>query len=220
MITAGLGGWTLPTVVVAALMASFAIGYAARAGWTCSSPRHTASANVQGSATAAGIVASSRRSDATMTGRRATDDLLLPPATVSVDGNEVVLWTWMRHEHSHPDGLVKRVVSRFYAAAAQDPEVASYFHGVDMPVLQAHFVRAFITLADKGLTATGVASLAARHRTVRDTAGRPITPEVFDKVVFALGQAMHAEGIPAATIAQIARMCLPIKMVMTLRVDP
>jgi truncated hemoglobin YjbI len=143
------------------------------------------------------------------------DHLLLPPPTVRVGEGEVVLWTWMRHQHPHPEGLAARVVHRFYDAAAGDPEVAAYFHGIDVPVLRAHFVRAFIGLADRGLTADDVRVLAERHESARDTAGRRITPEVFDRVVVALGGALHAEGVPMATIEQIARMCLPIRTAMT-----
>ena len=198
--------WGLPAVVTGGVLASFALGCAAATAWGRQpGPRVEPPTTRE------------RRGVPTVStdDAPARDHVLLPPPTVRVGGGEVVLWTWMRHEHPHPEGLAKRVVRRFYDAAAGDAEVAAYFHGIDMPVLQAHFVRAFIRLADRGLTADDVRVLAQRHESVRDTAGRRITPEVFDKVVVALGGALHAEGVPMTTIEQIARMCLPIKTAMT-----
>lgn len=203
MTAAVLAAWGLPAVVTGGVLASFALGRATARVRPAGPSRHRTAPPTRG------------------TPMTTTDDVpmhdepFLPPPTVRVGDREVVLWTWMRHEHPHPEGLVKRVVRRFYDAAAQDPEVAAYFHGIDMPVLQAHFVRAFVTLADRGMTADDLRTLAHRHETVRDTAGRRITPGVFDKVVIALGGALHAEGIPMATIEQVARMCLPIKSAMT-----
>jgi truncated hemoglobin YjbI len=145
-----------------------------------------------------------------------TDDtLLFPPPTVLVDDQDVVLWTWMRHHHPRPEGLAQRVVKRFYDAAAHDPEVADYFVGIDLPGLQRHFVRAFIALADRGLTTAAVHDLADRHATVRNTRGEPVSVAVFDRVVAALGASLHAEGVPTDAIRHIVAMCVPIRTAMT-----
>lgn len=145
-----------------------------------------------------------------------TDDtLLFPPPTVPVDDQDVVLWTWMRHHHPRPEGLAQRVVKRFYDTAAHDPEVADYFVGIDLPGLQRHFVRAFIVLADRGLTAGTVHDLAVRHSTVRNTRGEPVSAAVFDRVVAALGASLHAEGVPTDAVRHVAAMCVPIRTAMT-----
>lgn len=156
------------------------------------------------------------RENPTMTTQAHRDDVVVFPApTVRVDDEDVVLWTWMRHHHPRPEGLAQRVVRRFYDAAARDVEVADYFVGVDLPGLQRHFVRAFILLADKGLTTGSLRNLATRHAVVRNTTDQPVTPAVFDKVVAALGAALHAEGVPTDAIHHIARMCAPIRTALT-----
>lgn len=201
MTAAGLA-WGLPAVVSGGVLASFALGCAAARVRPTGPSRHRAAPPTGGTPTTATDVPTRRHP-------------FLPPPTVRVGEDEVVLWTWMRHEHPHPEGLVERVVRRFHDAAVRDPEVAAYFHGVDVPVLRAHFVRVLVTLADRGMTAVELRTLAHRHGTVRDTAGRRITPGVFDTVVVALGGALHAEGVPGATVGQVVRMCLPIRSAMT-----
>lgn len=139
------------------------------------------------------------------------DGHLLAPAP-KVGGSSVVLAEWLRH-HSGRDGVWQEVVAEFYGRAARVPVVADYFTGVDLPVLQRHFVAALVIVTGRGLTAGTVRRLAAKHTNVRNSAGAPITPAIFDAVVSTLAGVLDDYGVPPATIREITALVAPLRVV-------
>ena len=142
------------------------------------------------------------------------DDHLLAPAPMvaTAGGGAAVLADWLRN-HTGRDEVWQDVVAEMYRRAAGVPAVADYFVGVDMPRLHRHFLAALVVVAGRGLTAGTVRRMAAAHATVRNSAGQPITGDVFDAVVATLAGILTEHGVPPATVRQVAAVVAPLRVV-------
>jgi len=138
---------------------------------------------------------------------RGPDELIAPPLTTD-EGDTVR--NWLRH-HSRRDLTWGHVVTAFYQRAAADPQIASYFVGVDMERLQRHFVATLVMITSRGLTAGAVRAMTLAHGSIRDTAGHPITGEVYDKVITTLVTILAENGVPADAINDLAGLVAPLR---------
>ena len=142
------------------------------------------------------------------------DEHLLAPAPLvaTPGGGSAVLVDWLRH-HTGRDEVWQDVVTEMYRRAAGVPAVADYFVGVDMPRLHRHFLAALVVVAGRGMTVGTVRRMAAAHHSVRNTAGDPISGEVFDAVVATLAGILAEHGVPAGTVRQVAAVVAPLRVV-------
>lgn len=145
------------------------------------------------------------------------DHLLAPPPTVTTVGGEVVVTEWLRH-HAGGESLLMEVVEEMYRRAAGVPAVADYFGGADLATLPRHFHATLSVVASRGLTVGLARRMAAAHGHVRNSAGQPITVEVFDAVVATLAGILAERGVPEPTLRQVAAVVAPLRVVIA--VDP
>jgi hemoglobin len=133
-----------------------------------------------------------------------------PPQVRTGTEHSDSLYAWLRH-YSHHSEPWSDVVAEFYRRAAADPQIASYFHGVDLPALQRHFTAAIVIITSKGLTAKTVLRMAETHRGIRDRDGRPITSEAYDRVVTMLKGVLRDMGVPNEAIAELGGVVRPLR---------
>jgi len=140
--------------------------------------------------------------------RNDSDDNELVVPAPQIRGND--LRDWLQHytQRSWPDA-----VREFYTRAAADPQIAPYFHAVDLPDLQRHFTTAVILLTSKGLTRGTLRRLADRHASVRTPDGTPITAEIYDKTVGVLIDILVEWGVPKYALADLGRLVEPLREV-------
>jgi hypothetical protein len=65
-----------------------------------------------------------------------------------------------------------------------------------------------------------VRRLAAGHASVRDSAGHPITGNVFDAVAATLAGVLDDYGVPPATVRQVGAILAPLRVVIATDPDP
>jgi truncated hemoglobin YjbI len=124
-------------------------------------------------------------------------ELLAPPPMVGPD----TLRTWIKEHHPYRDDAWPLVVAEFYKRAAADPDVADYFRGVDLDVLQQHFMRALILVSHTGVTRGTVNAMKDRHAAVTNSAGEPITAGIYDRVIGVLVDVLREANVPASALA-------------------
>ena len=95
------------------------------------------------------------------------------------------------------------VVDDFYDRVVGDPQLKSFFAGVNMPKLKGRQVE-FFAAALGGPDVYQGPSMRDAH------IGRGITQADFDKVAYHLTDALAAAGVPAQTIGQIAAAVTPL----------
>jgi hypothetical protein len=137
----------------------------------------------------------------------ARPDLLAPPPMIGGD----TLRDWLVHYRQAPEAWTD-VTREFYRRAAEAPEVADYFVGVDWPALQRHFTAALILLTHTGVTMDMPATAARWHHDVRNSAGDPITPEIFDAVVQTLVDVLRDFAVPEFALVQLGHVVAPFRM--------
>lgn len=135
------------------------------------------------------------------------DNHLLTEGPVCPDGT--TLRDWLRYKSG--DNAWHEVVADFYDAAAADPEVASYFHGVDMDALQRHFLASIVMVTGHGVSVGVVRRMRLAHDEVVNAEGKPINEAIWDKVVSALAGVLTARGVPGSAIGELAATIEPIK---------
>jgi hemoglobin len=101
------------------------------------------------------------------------------------------------YERVGGDAVVTPAVALFYRRVQDDPELASYFAGVDMSRLRAH-QRAFLTAALGGPALFAGRSVEVVHR------GLGIDDAAFDAMVDLLIGALRDLGLDAVTAAEVA----------------
>lgn len=109
-----------------------------------------------------------------------------PPPIINV--GDVTLREWPTRFRPKRDGVGDEVVKEFYARAAGDVRIASYFAHVGMAKLQQRFLATLLIVTGRGLAVSAVESMGDKRATVRDLDGNPISDEAYDRVVAALGQ--------------------------------
>jgi hemoglobin len=95
------------------------------------------------------------------------------------------------------------VVDDFYDRVVGDPQLESFFAGVNMPKLKGRQVE-FFAAALGGPDVYQGPSMRDAH------IGRGITQADFDKVAYHLTDALAAAGVPEQTIGQIATAITPL----------
>jgi hemoglobin len=95
------------------------------------------------------------------------------------------------------------VVDDFYDRVVGDPQLNSFFAGVNMPKLKGRQV-GFFAAALGGPDVYDGPSMRDAH------IGRGITQADFDKIAYHLTDALAAAGVPAETIGQIAAAVTPL----------
>jgi hypothetical protein len=140
-------------------------------------------------------------------------DLLVGPPMVGQD----TLRDWLIHYRKDGD-VWSDVVREFYRRAAGAPTVADYFGGhvttdgeID-PALQRHFTAALVLITHTGVTRGLPAIAAGWHNGVRNSAGDPITPEVFDAVTATLVGVLRDFDVPDAALEQLGATVAPFRM--------
>jgi len=99
---------------------------------------------------------------------------------------------------------VAAAVENFYERVLQDPTLAGYFTGVDIPRLKAH-QRSFIAAAIGGPE-------LYRGRPMKEShAHLQIQPAHFDQVVAHLVATLEELGVPGGDIATIGSALAPLK---------
>jgi truncated hemoglobin YjbI len=118
---------------------------------------------------------------------------------------------WLTH---YTGGKVTwpQVVREFYTAAAADPDVASYFAGVDMERLQKHFTAAITIVTREGVTAGTRAAMVRAHAGVINQRGMRITGDVYDKVITVLVDILTRHDVPSSAIGELARTVAPLRV--------
>lgn len=149
------------------------------------------------------------------------DDHLLAPAprVATAGGGSAVLADWLRH-HTGRDGVWQEVVSEMYGRVTRVPAIAEYFIAVDMTKLQRHFLAALVILTGRGLTVSTLRRMSDAHAAVRDSAGQPITGDVFDAVVSTLAGILDEYRVPPATVRQVGAVVAPLRVVIAADPDP
>jgi truncated hemoglobin YjbI len=137
------------------------------------------------------------------------DRRLTPPPMVG----DLTLRDWLVHFSTERDRVWPAVVATFYRRAANVPEIADYFRETDMVRLQQHFARALTMVTGTGLTEATVRRLQQAHFGVHDSAGRPITPEIYDAVIGTLVEVLREQRVPASAIGQLADTIAPLRAV-------
>jgi len=130
----------------------------------------------------------------------------VPSSTGEVDNVRDFLLHHTRGRYTWADA-----VSRFYDRAAADPQIASYFHDVDLPELQRHFTAAISIVTSKGLSARTLIRMAEVHDRVCDREGRPITGEVYDKTVGILIGVLAEMGVPRRAVEELGDVVAPLR---------
>ena len=95
------------------------------------------------------------------------------------------------------------VVDDFYVRVLDDPQLAGFFAGANMPKLKGKQVE-FFAAALGGPDIYQGGTMRQVH------AGRGISQADFDKVAFHLTAALAAAGVPAETIGAIASAIVPL----------
>lgn len=138
-----------------------------------------------------------------------------PVVVVLEDKTTISLRDWLVHYSHYRENAWPRVVSDFYGRAADEPEIADYFTGVDMAQLQRHFLAALMMVTSNGLTVGACQQMQERHKTVRNSAGETITPEVYDRIIVILTQVLGGHGVPRYVIDQVGRCIQPLREAIT-----
>jgi truncated hemoglobin YjbI len=148
--------------------------------------------------------------------RHPRDRKLTPPPMVG----DLTLRDWLMHFSPSRDQVWPSVVATFYNRAASVPEIADYFRDTDMPKLQQHFARALTMVTGSGLDESTVRRLQDAHFRVTSSEGRPITPEIYDAAITTLVGVLAEEGVPAATLQQLAETIAPLRGVIARPAQP
>ena len=140
--------------------------------------------------------------------------LFIPPPMV---GN-FTLRDWLIHE-TQRDGVWAEVVAELYRRAAAVDWVADYFGPVladpqRMAELQRHFTAMLVIATHTGVNQAMLDRLDERHRNVTNSAGTPITGQVFDAVVSTLAGVLYDSNVPDSAVAQLAITCAPFRPVL------
>lgn len=135
--------------------------------------------------------------------------LLCTCPMVDAPGGAIPLRDWLKHLAGADAWSV--VVSRFYARASSDPEIAAYFTDVDMPQLQRHFLAAIMIVTGQGVTAGVVRRMREAHTEVRDSRAVPITGEIWDAVVAILVGVLSEMHTPPATLVALGSTIAPLR---------
>lgn len=133
---------------------------------------------------------------------RSDREIVAAPPTVRGVGGDPTVRDWLKY-HSHRDLDWMTVVHEFYLRAAADPRIGPYFVG--------HFTAAMIMVTCDGVTVGGLRSMARVHRGVTDTAGDPITGDVYDRTVNLLVEVLAGHGVPDDAINDLARVVAPLR---------
>ncbi|MGF1647338.1 MAG: hypothetical protein ACFCVF_10535 [Kineosporiaceae bacterium] len=136
--------------------------------------------------------------------------LLVPAPTVATRDGRVPLADWLPRETGR-DGVWAEVVAQFYARAAAAPAVADYFAGFDMDRLQRHFLAALVMVTGRGLTVGTVRRMGAAHIDVRDSAGRPVTADIWTAVLATLTGILTEHRVPRTTLTHLAAALAPLR---------
>ncbi|MGF1653619.1 MAG: hypothetical protein ACFCUP_09935 [Actinomycetales bacterium] len=137
--------------------------------------------------------------------------LLVPAPTVTTrDGRVVPLADWLRRETGR-DGVWAEVVTQFYARAAAAPAVADYFTGIDMDRLHRHFLAALVMVTSRGVTVGTVRRMSTAHAHVRDSAGRPVTADIWTAVLATLTGILTEHRVPPTTLTHLAAALAPLR---------
>lgn len=118
---------------------------------------------------------------------------------------------WLTH-YTGGNVTWPQVVREFYTAAAADPDVASYFAGVDMERLQKHFTAAITIVTREGVTAGTRAAMVRAHTGVINQRGMRITGNVYDKVITVLVDILTRHDVPSSAIGELARTVAPLRV--------
>lgn len=122
----------------------------------------------------------------------------------------LTLRVWLIHM-SPLDNVWPQVVAAFYDRVAADEVIADYFVDVDMFRLQRHFVDALLTIMSHGLKVSTARQLQAAHSAVRNSAGVPITGQVFDTMIEILAGVLIDFQVPAETVGQLTTVVAPLR---------
>jgi truncated hemoglobin YjbI len=133
-------------------------------------------------------------------------DILAPPPMIGDD----TLRDWLVHYRKDRE-VWQQVVEEFYARAAQVPAVADYFVGVDWPRLKNHFLAALLIITHTGVTRAMPATMSARHATVRNSNGDPITEDIFTGVINTLVDVLRDVDVPDDALNQLGRTVAPFR---------
>ncbi len=135
------------------------------------------------------------------------DDLVTQPPMVE----GVTLYAWLVHHHPSREGAWAEVVDMFYTRAAANPEIATYFGGVDWERLQNHFLGALRIATGTGLSQRTIDTLAEKHADVRSQDGQPINTVVYDATIQVLVDILAEIGVPRSGIEQLAATIAPLR---------
>jgi hypothetical protein len=128
------------------------------------------------------------------------DPVIAGPPQVPVGaGQSDSVRDWLCH-YTHGRKTWGDAVAEFYRRA-----------DVDLPALQRHFTATIVIVTSKGLTAKTVVRMAEKHRGIRDRDGRPITSEVYDRVVTMLKGVLRDMGVPNDAIADLGGVVRPLR---------
>jgi hemoglobin len=108
------------------------------------------------------------------------------------------------YERLGGEGAIHAVVARFYERVTADPDLVSYFAGVDLTRLR-HHQAAFLSQATGGPVSYTGRDMAAAH------AGLGVTGAAFDRVVDHLVAALQEARVPPAEIAEVAVALGPLR---------
>lgn len=129
--------------------------------------------------------------------------LLAEPPMVDTSVGEVTLRDWLLHFSGH-DLLWPRVASAFNERAAADPAILSYFTDGDLFQVQRHFIATLVLLTGDGISVGTLRAMRSAHSPVRNARGEPITGIVYDAATAALFDVLVDEGVPDATLDDLA----------------
>ena len=143
--------------------------------------------------------------------------ILAPLIPDPVTGVMLTLRKYLMTYHELGRNVWAEVVTNFYNRAALDNEIADYFAGVDLIVLQSHFLAALMTVTGEGLTVGTVRHLHDRHRDVRNSKGVLITPVIYDRtagtLVVVIRDALRQTKLadPDPVLKSVQRMALVLR---------
>ena len=130
----------------------------------------------------------------------------------------ITLREWLTRYHPLRGGVWDEVVIAFYARAAGNTRVLSYFVAMktDIPDLQRHFLAALLIVLHSGVSVGVVRTMHEKHAHIRNLDGEPITDEIFDAVVAVLAgviaeKLVECEIDAAPVILELARTVEPLR---------
>lgn len=120
---------------------------------------------------------------------------------IHIGDDHIPLRDWMKNFAG--DNAWPNIVTEFYRRAATHSAIADYFTGIDMERLQRHFLAALMIVTGQGVTVGVFRRMRASHRDIHNSAGSPITDDIWDATATTLLDVLADRAVPPEALASL-----------------